>query len=164
MSWFPNHNGIIWFVEKVFGKLLEIDPEYELYLVGRDPDPSLSELVQRYPDNIILTGGVPDTEEYFRLCGISVIPIFEGTGAKIKVLESIARGIPTVCSAFAAKDYDITDELFVADSEQDFLEGILTISNQPELRSNYYDRMAYYYDRYFQINHEILDILQTNAS
>ena len=35
MGWYPNVNGIIWFVEKVFSKIIKEDPEYKLYLVGR---------------------------------------------------------------------------------------------------------------------------------
>ena len=127
MNWYPNVKGIMWFVENVFIKLLEKDSELKLYLVGSKPTPEIQALAS---ENIIVTGFVDSTNPYFKECDISIIPVFEGTGAKIKVLESIARGIPTVCSDFAAKDYDLSDTALmrVTTSEEfiDFFEHVIS--------------------------------------
>ena len=156
MNWYPNVKGILWFVEEVFGKLLENDPELKLYLVGSKPTSEIQALAS---DNIIVTGFVDSTEPYFKECDISIIPVFEGTGAKIKVLESIARGIPTVCAGFAAKDYNIRNEICVANTAEEFKDAIEMLEKCPNMRVKQYQAMEAYYAKYFHLNPEIVDIL-----
>ena len=124
--------------------------------MGSKPTPEIKALAS---ENIIVTGFVDSTEPYFKECDISIIPVFEGTGAKIKVLESIARGIPTVCAGFAAKDYDIQDEICVANSAEDFVNKIEMLEYRPEIRVKQYQAMDIYYKKYFHLNSEIVDIL-----
>lgn len=155
MNWYPNVKGIIWFVENVFKNLLENDSALRLYLVGSKPAPEIKALTS---ENIIVTGFVNSTEPYFKECDISIIPVFEGTGAKIKVLESIARGIPTVCAGFAAKDYDIQNEICVANSAKEFENAIRMLENCPDMRVKQHQAMEAYYTKYFHLNQEIVDI------
>lgn len=156
MNWYPNVKGILWFVNNVFKKLQNDDPQLKLYLVGSKPTSEIKKLAS---DNIIVTGFVESTMSYFKDCDISIIPVFEGTGAKIKVLESIARGIPTVCSDYAAKDYDIHDEISVASSADEFECAIMELANCPEKRIAQYKAMETYYKGYFCTNPKIMSIL-----
>ena len=160
MNWYPNVRGIIWFIENVFAKLIIDDPEYKLYLVGNKPMTELRDIAEQYSPNIVLTGWVPDTDTYFRKCDISIVPVFEGTGAKIKVLESIGKSIPTICSSFAAKDYDVNDELIIADNAEEFLLAIKAIQNQTDLRRELVCKMQIYYDSYFKLNPEIQELFE----
>lgn len=155
MNWYPNVEGIVWFIEKVFAELIKIQSDYLLYLVGKNPHEKLIQMQKKYPNNIIITGFVESTDSYFKRCDISVIPVFVGTGAKIKVLESIGRGIPTIASAFAAKDYDISDEIIVAEKPQEFLQGILKIENNQEYRQYLYNRMKQYCEHYYTLSPEV---------
>lgn len=156
MNWYPNVKGILWFVKNVFEDLRRQDPKLKLYLVGGNPTKEIQNLAS---DNIVVTGFVDSTEPYFKECDISIIPVFEGTGAKIKVLESIARGIPTVCAGFAAKDYDIENEICVVDSAEEFKNAIISLSKNRELRVTQYKLMEHYYTKYFHLNPEIMRIL-----
>lgn len=159
MDWWPNIKGIIWFINNVFNKLINIDSEYKLYLVGRRPSEEIKEAVLKYKENIDLVGAVPLTSKYFDLCDISIIPVFEGTGAKLKVLESIARGIPTVCSDFAAKDYGLKEEVMICSDANEFIEAILEFQNSYNSRVEYYNRMENYIGSYYQLNDEIKNII-----
>ena len=157
MNWYPNVKGIIWFVENVFKKLHEKDSELKLFLVGSKPTPEIKALAS---ENIIVTGFVDSTEPYFKECDISIIPVFEGTGAKIKVLESIARGIPTVCADFAAKDYDLSDAaLMRGTTAEEFVEAITVISKSSEIRKRLYEQMSKYYFDYFHLSCEVVDVI-----
>lgn len=155
MNWYPNVKGILWFVENVFVEILKYDEEFKLYIVGRNPHDDIKKLEKQYK-NVIVTGEVPDTDKYFEMCDISIIPVFEGTGAKIKVLESIARGIPTVCSAFAAKDYDVTEkEILIAHNAKEFIDDIIMIGKDNKLRQNLFEAMRSYYDNYFELSKDV---------
>jgi len=41
MFWYPNIKGIAWFCDNVFSRLLEIEPKFKLYVVGKNPHESL---------------------------------------------------------------------------------------------------------------------------
>ena len=160
MGWYPNVNGIIWFVEKVFSKLIQIDPEYKLYLVGRGAGEDISRLAAQYPDNILLVGAVPSTDPYFEECDLSIVPVFEGTGAKLKVLESLARRIPMVCSGFAAKDYDLQNEAAICDTPQEFMDAILQLEKNINYREKLYGSTVAYMNNYYQLNPKIREVLK----
>lgn len=155
MGWYPNVRGILWFIENVFDEIIKKTPGYKLYIVGRGPAPELCEICAKYPQNIVLTGEVESTEPYFEMCDISIVPVFEGTGIKIKVIESMSRGIPTICSEFAAKDYDVDDEIAVASDKQEFIDHIYNIAASREVRENYYKHMEEYCKSYYDLTDDM---------
>lgn len=156
MDWYPNVKGILWFVNQVFVPILEKDQSYKLYLVGNKPSEEIKELASRYPDNIIVTGFVESTDPYFNICDISIIPVFEGTGTKIKVLESVAKRIPTISTSFSAKDYkDIEKVIKIADDKEAMLESIELLKNDANIRKNVELQMAQYYEDYMNISDEV---------
>ena len=161
MDWYPNINGIEWFVENVFIPLVKRDPAYKLYLVGRKPDYRIKQLGENCK-NIIVTGSVDSVDPYYKECDVSIIPVFEGTGAKIKVLESLGKGIPTVCSDFAAKDYSLNNRemLVVPQNAEAFERAINELEYSLETRMEIYDRMERYMDTYYDINPEIVKLFE----
>lgn len=155
MGWYPNVRGILWFVENVFNGLIKDNPRYKLYIVGRGPVQELKDIAAQYPENIILTGEVESTEPYFDMCDISIVPVFEGTGIKIKVLESMARGIPTICSSFAAKDYDFNNEVIVAETAKDYRNAIHLFESSNETREKCYQGMESYCAEYYNLTEDM---------
>ena len=158
MGWYPNVRGILWFIDNVFSELIKISPEYTLYIVGRGPIQELKDAAALYPENIVLTGEVESTKPYFQMCDISIVPVFEGTGIKIKVLESMARGIPTICSSFAAKDYDTTGEIIVAETAEEFLNGIRQLKGSAALRENCYVKMKSFCNEYYNLTSDMKEL------
>ena len=121
MSWYPTVSGTVWFIDNVYSKLLESNSMLNLYVVGGNPPMELIRNAEKY-EGIKVTGFVDDLDWYYRNCDIAVVPIFEGTGAKIKVLEAVGNHIPCVISQFAAKDYaGIEEAAFVAADKEAFI-------------------------------------------
>lgn len=160
MSWYPNIEAAVWFVHNVMTVLA--NEGYTLYLVGGGPNEEIYRLKELYPDNIVITGRVPSTDEYFFDCDISVIPIFSGTGVKIKVLESIGRGIPTIATSFAAKDYDISEEILIADTAEQFIKCIRNLEANYLLREKLFVAMKKYYSEYMKLSPEIIKLIKKN--
>lgn len=163
MYWYPNINGIKWFVNEVFGKLIAHNDNYKLFIVGRNPSSDIYQLKDKYPKNIIVTGEVEDVKEYYKLGDVSIVPLFEGMGTKIKVLESIASGIPTVCTSFAANAYRIKDELLISDDADSFYEAIISIEQDKEKRKQLFASMRYYYKNYMQIDADVENVLKRSV-
>lgn len=137
MNWFPTASGALWFAEEVFPELLQADPQLQLFIVGASPTEELKDLGKKNPQ-VVITGFVDSVDEYYNSCDIAIVPVFEGTGAKIKVLEAVGRNIPAVVSEFAAKDYPELSHAFLTARDRDitdFAQKIRILMNSSEKRA-----------------------------
>lgn len=71
--------------------------------------------------NIIATGYVDSPVGYLQASDVSICPIQYGGGTKIKVLESLAAGLPTICFKETLLGTALCDEehILVADKNED---------------------------------------------
>jgi hypothetical protein len=106
MGWYPNIDGVIYFVENYFRKLVSIDSEWKFYIVGNNPS---IEILNLASSNIIVTGSVDDVNPYLEEAMFSVVPNRLGSGLKIKFHESTMKGIPTIVDRSILKTYGIID-------------------------------------------------------
>lgn len=148
MSWYPTSQGTEWFIENVFNELTSEIPNLKLYIVGG----GATSRIQKYSQgnkNIVVTGYVNSLDDYYLKCDIAVVPIFNGTGAKIKVLEGIAKSIPMVISDYAAKDYHgIESCAKVAKDKEEFISQIKKLIENEALRKACTDKEREYYSEY----------------
>lgn len=89
MSYQPNIEGAIWFVNNVFNLIKKEVPDAKFYLVGKEP---AKKLMDKASKDIIVTGAVESVEEYYNLAKCVVLPIFSGGGVKVKLLEALGHG------------------------------------------------------------------------
>ena len=75
-------------------------------IVGRNPAPALVERVRRQPQ-AVLHANVPDVVPYLQQCAVMVVPLRIGGGSRLKILESLAAGLPVVSTAVGAEGLDL---------------------------------------------------------
>lgn len=106
-------------------------PDLIIYIVGNNPP---DELTTMQADYIRVTGFVEDVDHYLRKCQLAVFPLTLGAGIKIKVLRSLALGIPVITSRVGAEGIDEIGEVIVlAETDEDFeykIESLLNDYNQ----------------------------------
>jgi len=73
---------------------------YEVVVAGRG-----SEAFVTPPSGMQIIGAVGDVDEFYRRVGITLAPIRKGGGMKVKVLESLTRGIPVIGTNFAFEGF-----------------------------------------------------------
>jgi len=73
---------------------------YEVVVAGRG-----SEALVTRPSGIQIMGTVDDVDEFYQRVAFTLAPIRKGGGMKVKVLESLARGIPVVGTAFSFEGF-----------------------------------------------------------
>ncbi|MEH7288440.1 glycosyltransferase [Priestia aryabhattai] len=131
MSWYPNQNGLKWFMENVWPKLNH--SEYELYIVGSKPPA----FIQSYHngENVFVTGYVDDVDEYIELCDLSIVPLFVGSGQRVKIIESFAKGIPVISTSIGAEGliWENGKEILIADDSNEFINKLNTIKSNPNM-------------------------------
>jgi len=133
-AWPPNADGILWFVEKIWPFVIAQKPDAKLMIVGSQPTEEILNLAQI--EGIEVTGFVTDTLPYLDKAAISIAPLRYGGGMKGKVNEAFAHGLPVVATTIGAQGFDVKngEEMFVADSPEEFAKAVMTLLDNPELQ------------------------------
>lgn len=133
MNWFPNEESIKWLIAEVWPKVTKRLPEIELHLAGRYMPEWLKKLdVPR----ITVDGEVPDVWEYMQRFSIMVVPLFSGSGIRIKIVEAMAAGKAIITTAIGAEgiNYENGQHLIIAKDANSFTDAIVRLCNDKELR------------------------------
>ncbi len=118
MSYHANIAAVEDLVEKIMPLVWRELPQAELYIVGKDPAPSVQALGQR--PNVTVTGSVPDLRPYLAEAAVALSTVRYGVGIQNKVLEAMAMQTPVVCSpqACSALQAEIGRDLRVGATPQ----------------------------------------------
>jgi glycosyltransferase involved in cell wall biosynthesis len=126
--------GLLWFIECVWPLLRAQHPDLRFDIVGKNPDKRLLAAVEE-SEGIRLTGYVADLQKVYRDSRVSVAPLLFGSGMKVKVLDAMSRGIPTVTTSVGAEGIDIENgrQLLVEDDPVRMAEHIDELLGNPVL-------------------------------
>ncbi len=137
---FPvNVRGIDRFLERAWPAIRKSRPSARFRIVGAGLSPKQAARWSRVP-GVEPVGFVDDlTEEYAR-AAITVAPLFEGGGTKIKVLESLAYGRTCVLARHALRGFDHVlrhrESLWVAGEDAEMANGCITLLREKSLRED----------------------------
>jgi len=136
LAWRPNDQGLVWFLEKVLPLLDKAGYPYHLYIVGKNP----SQTVQKYAarnEHITITGYVSDVNEYYELCQFMIVPLFIGSGLRVKIIEAFSHGMPVVSTSTGAEGllYTEGEDILIADSPEEFLKKMEEMRDENLRRS-----------------------------
>lgn len=135
MNWYPNEESIKWLISEVWPSVTKKLPGIELHLAGRYmPDWLLKLTVPR----IIVDGEVPDVWEYMQKYSIMVVPLFSGSGIRIKIVEAMAAGKAIITTAIGAEgiNYENGQHLLIAKDARSFTDAIVKLCNEKALRDS----------------------------
>ncbi len=136
MSWSPNVDGIHFLIDEVFPLLLRARPRIRAVIIGRNPPASLCDKIRDRCLNVTLTGFVDDIRPHVAQANVFVIPLFVGSGTRIKAFEAMAMGRPVVSTTLGVEGLDVTDgENFLrADNATEFARSILMLMDDSAMR------------------------------
>ena len=113
LTWEPNIDGLLWFLENCWSVIKNNHPDAKLVIGGKNPDQRLLEWADK--DNAIkFPGFIIDPEEYFTKARVFIAPLRFGSGMKIKLINSMYRGIPTVTTDIGIEGLDVKDGIHIA--------------------------------------------------
>jgi polysaccharide biosynthesis protein PslH len=136
MDYFPNQQAVIGFCRDVLPKLRARRAAIRFQIVGADP-PAQIRALQSLP-GVSVTGSVPDVRPFVTKAALTVAPLEIARGTQNKILESMAMGVPVVCSRQAGGGVDAVpgDHLLTADSADAYVAAIMSLVEFPSKRSN----------------------------
>ncbi len=132
MSYRPNIDGVVYFVEEVLPRIHRVRPGVTLTIVGAGPGPEVERLAG---PRVRVTGAVPDTREYFARAAAAVVPLRMGSGTRLKVLEGLAMGKPLVSTSIGCEGIHVQDgeHLLIADEAQALADAVLRVLSDAPL-------------------------------
>jgi glycosyltransferase involved in cell wall biosynthesis len=127
LHWPPNADAVIYFIQEIFPRVRAAVPGVRFTVVGRSGDQ-----VQRRtgaPAGVQFPGHVESVEPYFQRSRVMVVPIRSGSGMRVKILDGLARGMPTVTTTVGCEGIDVQPEThaLVADGAADFAESVIRV-------------------------------------
>ena len=131
MGWFPNRDGVQWFLAEVFPRILAVRPDARFVLVGNAEGLQVPSGVRA---NVELRGFVEDLAAVIRGAGIYVVPLRSGSGTRLKVLEAMAFAKAIVTTHVGAQGIELAeeDEALFADTPEAFADAVVGLMAAPD--------------------------------
>jgi glycosyltransferase involved in cell wall biosynthesis len=135
MNWIPNQEGIRWFIENVWNKIHKEFPSLKYYIAGREMPEWLTK--SNYP-GVVVAGEVEDALRFMHQHSVMIVPLFSGSGIRIKIIEGMAAGKAIISTSIGAEGihYSENENILIADESDAFCEAVKTcIANREFCRS-----------------------------
>ncbi len=132
MEWMPNQQAIFWFIKNVWNSISEKYVTLKFYIAGRGMPESFKQLHEK---NLVIEGEVADAVKFIQSKQIMIVPLFAGSGIRIKILEGMALGKAIVSTSLGAQGIEVENgkHLIIANNASEFTNAISKIVSDPQL-------------------------------
>lgn len=133
----PNKQGMQWFMDNVFPLIHQQEPETKISIIGRWSIETQQQWTCQY-SNIHFLGFVDDLAKTAKEC-ILIVPLFQGSGIRMKILEACNIGIPFVATTIGAEGLGFTDgeNCYIEDDKTQFAQKILNLLQNPNTANSF---------------------------
>lgn len=100
-----NVDAVRYFAHAILPTIKRIVPDAEFWIVGRNPSEDVHKLAAL--DGVLVTGTVEDVRPFYEKAKVSVAPFRFGAGTKLKILESMAMGVPVVSTSKGCQGIEV---------------------------------------------------------
>lgn len=134
MFWMPNFEGVSWFIQEVWPLVKTKVSEASFTIVGKRPPGGLIRQADQ-DDSIQVTGYVEDPTENLENSAAFIVPLHSGSGMRVKIVESWARGLPIVSTTIGAEGlrYRDGENILIADGAEAFAAATVRVLQDTEL-------------------------------
>jgi GT2 family glycosyltransferase len=128
----PNEDAARRLVHDVMPLLWEAKPALEVEIVGANPTPAVREL---QGPRVKVVGFVPDPHERLSRARVHVHPLRFGAGIKLKLIDTMAAGLPFVTTTTGAEGLGLGDleDVLVAETDEELARLALALYDNREL-------------------------------
>jgi len=158
MEWQANEQGVMWFLKKVWPRVLSAQPNVKFHLAGK----GLSKTDPRFfQTGIVNHGEVDDAEVFMQSRGIMIVPIQAGSGIRIKSLEAMALGVPVVSTSIGAQGLTVESgtQMIIADDPEGFADGIIQLLLNPAASQEITQQARAYVEQHHNLKRNTAELL-----
>ncbi len=124
MSYEPNAEAVLWFINEIFPRIRSGFPKAAITIAGAEPAGPVRALDNG--ESIRVTGAVTDVLPYYQQNSVMVVPLRQGGGSRLKILEAFAAGMPVVSTSKGAEGLEVENgiHLLIADRPASFAAAV----------------------------------------
>jgi glycosyltransferase involved in cell wall biosynthesis len=132
-----NRNGLLWFHKSVWPLIRQRLPELRLAVVGKGGEGGAHAPLRSDPA-VDFLGEVDSVLPHYRATSLSVVPLLEGSGTRVKIVEAMSLGNPVVSTRIGAEGIEAEDgrEILLADKPEEFAAAVSRVLSDRELFEN----------------------------
>lgn len=120
---FQNYFGLEWFIKNVWRD--ELREMTWFWIVGRGAGQALKKITGKNSgDNIVVKEDVEDIREYIGRAAAAIVPLWHGSGTRLKCLEAMALKTQVISTNTGAEGIDHQGSIRIADTPEKFREFI----------------------------------------
>ncbi len=133
MFWPPNVEGVVWFGREVWPRVKAQVPGARLTIAGKNPPGEVLALAE--DPAVRVTGYVADPEPYLEQAGVFIVPLFAGSGMRVKIVDGWRWGLPVVSTTIGAEgiEYREGENILIADEAEGFAAAVVRALTDGEL-------------------------------
>ncbi|MBK7635752.1 MAG: glycosyltransferase [Saprospiraceae bacterium] len=123
LDWMPNMEGLMWFLDRVWPEINKKYPHVKFHIAGRNTPDKLHEM--NLP-NVVVHGEVTNAISFMDTYNTMVVPLFSGSGMRVKILEGMALGKTIITTGMGKEGIHAVDgvQLLEASDVQSFIQKI----------------------------------------
>jgi glycosyltransferase involved in cell wall biosynthesis len=132
LSYVPNIDAVIHFVEKIWPRIAKAHPEARCKIIGGRAPPSLLALAG---PRVELTGFVPDLRPHLAAAAAVVVPLRLGGGTRLKIVEAMSMGKAIVSTTLGAEGIEAVPgrDILIEDQPLAFADAVNRLLAEPSL-------------------------------
>lgn len=148
----PNERAAMRLLTEIWPQVQSAVPGARLVLAGADPSAAVEAAAAAAPGDVELTGFFREALPYLRDAWATVIPLREGGGTRLKVLEALAAELPVISTAKGVEGLDLRpgEHYVAAESAEDLAAAAVALlgdtGRRAELAAAGHDLVARDYD------------------
>jgi glycosyltransferase involved in cell wall biosynthesis len=126
LDWQPNINGLRWFLKEVW-PLVKAE-NIHLNIAGRNPG---EDIFYYSSSRTHVLGEIPCAKSFMNQQDLLIVPLFSGSGTRVKILESMACASPVLTTTIGIEGIPAEKDVhyLLADTAEDFAKNILFAQN-----------------------------------
>jgi polysaccharide biosynthesis protein PslH len=134
LDWLPNLHGLEWFLHEVWIKF-KLFNFTTLHVAGRNMP---EKLINSSIPGVTFYGEIENAKEFIGKHQIMVVPLFSGSGMRIKILEAMALNKVVISTRLGSEGIESQNEtnIILADSPTEFYDHITFLLNNQDFISD----------------------------
>lgn len=129
----PNLDAVTYFGTEILPRIRARRPGVWLAVTGSTQGVELGNVAAT--DGVTFTGWLPDIRAFVAGSRVCVVPLRQGGGTRLKILEAMTMGTPVVATPKGAEGLDLIDgeDILIADSAEAFADATVRLLTDDDL-------------------------------
>ena len=127
MDYYPNTDAAVYFVRSIMPFIWRENPSITVCIAGLKPPRSVMDLASDSRVEVVANPG--SMREVASQCCLTVVPLRLGGGTRLKILDSMAMGLPVVSTNIGCEGLSVTEgkDILIRDNPELFADAVLQV-------------------------------------